>query len=130
MVTSSEHGAGADPLSFGLPKRIARRGRADRPERRGRRRRRAGRPRAERSERRGTRRRPGRAQSGGTAGPLRYPVPVTPEELANAIHAILLAAAGDGALDLPVEQIPVPRVERPRNREHGDWSTNVAMLAI
>jgi len=52
---------------------------------------------------------------------------VTPEELANAIHAILLAAAGDGALDLPVEQIPVPRVERPRNREHGDWSTNVAM---
>ena len=54
-------------------------------------------------------------------------MPVTPEELANAIHAILLAAAGDGALDLPVEQIPVPRVERPRNREHGDWSTNVAM---
>ena len=54
-------------------------------------------------------------------------MPVTPEELANAIHAILLAAAGDGSLDLPVEQIPVPRVERPRNREHGDWSTNVAM---
>ena len=73
------------------------------------------------------RRRPGRAQSGGTAGPLRYPVPVTPEELANAIHAILLAAAGDGALDFLVEQIPVPRVERSRNREHGDWSTNVAM---
>ena len=54
-------------------------------------------------------------------------MPVTPEELANAIHAILLAAAGDGPLDIPVEQIPVPRVERPRNREHGDWSTNVAM---
>ena len=54
-------------------------------------------------------------------------MPVTPEELANAIHAILLAAAGDGDLDIPVEQIPVPRVERPRNREHGDWSTNVAM---
>ena len=54
-------------------------------------------------------------------------MPVTPEELANAIHAILLAAAGDGSLDIPVEQIPVPRVERPRNREHGDWSTNVAM---
>ena len=54
-------------------------------------------------------------------------MPVTPEELANAIHAILLAAAGDGSFDLPVEQIPVPRVERPRNREHGDWSTNVAM---
>ena len=80
-----------------------------------------------RFERQGTRRRPGRTQSGGTPGALRYPVPVTPEELANAIHAILLAAAGDGALDLPVEQIPVPRVERPRNREHGDWSTNVAM---
>ena len=80
-----------------------------------------------RFERRGTRRRPGRTQSGGTPGALRYPVPVTPEELANAIHAILLAAAGDGSLDLPVEQIPVPRVERPRNREHGDWSTNVAM---
>ena len=54
-------------------------------------------------------------------------MPVTPEELANAIHAILLAAAGDGDLDIPVEEVPVPRVERPRNREHGDWSTNVAM---
>ena len=59
--------------------------------------------------------------------PLRYPVHVTPEELADAIRTVLLAAAGDGSLNLPVEEVPLPKVERPRSREHGDWATNVAM---
>ncbi|MCL3778426.1 MULTISPECIES: arginine--tRNA ligase [unclassified Actinomyces] len=52
---------------------------------------------------------------------------MTPEELADAIRTVLLAAAGDGTLNLPVEEVPLPKVERPRSREHGDWATNVAM---
>ncbi|MBW3069868.1 arginine--tRNA ligase [Actinomyces sp. 594] len=52
---------------------------------------------------------------------------MTPEELAEAIRNVLLAAASDGSLALPVEEVPVPKVERPRSREHGDWATNVAM---
>ncbi|WP_176765838.1 arginine--tRNA ligase [Actinomyces ruminicola] len=52
---------------------------------------------------------------------------MTPEELAEAIRNVLLAAASDGSLALPVEEVPLPKVERPRSREHGDWATNVAM---
>ncbi len=52
---------------------------------------------------------------------------MTPEELAEAIRTVLVAAAGDGSLNLPVEEVPLPKVERPRNRDHGDWATNVAM---
>jgi arginyl-tRNA synthetase len=50
---------------------------------------------------------------------------VTPEQLARAIRAALAeaVAAGELAVDVP-EQV---RVERPRNREHGDWSTNLAL---
>jgi len=50
---------------------------------------------------------------------------VTPEELALAIRTALVAAvaAGDLVVDVPDEV----RIERPRNREHGDWSTNVAL---
>jgi arginyl-tRNA synthetase len=50
---------------------------------------------------------------------------VTPEELAAAIRTALIeaVAAGDLAVDVPADV----RVERPRNREHGDWSTNVAL---
>jgi arginyl-tRNA synthetase len=50
---------------------------------------------------------------------------VTPEELAAAIRTALLegVAAGDFDVDVPADV----RVERPRNREHGDWSTNVAL---
>ena len=61
------------------------------------------------------------------AAPLRYSVLVTPEELAEAIRTVLTTAATDGSLALPVEDVPLPRVERPRNRDHGDWSTNIAM---
>ena len=58
---------------------------------------------------------------------LRYPGAVTPEELAEAIRTVLLAAVADGDLNLPQEEVPLPKVERPRCREHGDWATNVAM---
>jgi arginyl-tRNA synthetase len=50
---------------------------------------------------------------------------VTPAELSAAVRACLQAAvdAGDLAVAVPGEV----RVERPRQREHGDWSTNVAL---
>ncbi|MFC8504543.1 arginine--tRNA ligase [Pedococcus sp. NPDC057267] len=50
---------------------------------------------------------------------------MTPEELSTAIRTALAdaVAAGELRVDVP-EQV---RVERPRNRDHGDWSTNVAM---
>nr|WP_228069520.1 arginine--tRNA ligase [Actinomyces bowdenii] len=53
--------------------------------------------------------------------------PVTPEELAAAIRTVLTTAVSDGSLTLSEQEVPLPRVERPRNRDHGDWSTNVAM---
>ncbi len=50
---------------------------------------------------------------------------MTPEELQAAIRTVLAAAvdAGDLAVEVPSEV----RVERPKNRDHGDWSTNVAL---
>jgi len=50
---------------------------------------------------------------------------VTPEELSLAIRTALTeaVAAGDFTATVPAEV----RVERPKNREHGDWSTNVAL---
>ena len=50
---------------------------------------------------------------------------MTPEQLALAIRAVLAEAvdAGDLAVTVPDEV----RVERPRNREHGDYATNVAL---
>ncbi|NYG06055.1 arginyl-tRNA synthetase [Phycicoccus badiiscoriae] len=50
---------------------------------------------------------------------------MTPEELSAAIRTALVeaVAAGDLRVDVPAEV----RVERPRNRDHGDWSTNVAL---
>jgi arginyl-tRNA synthetase len=50
---------------------------------------------------------------------------VTPEELSSAIRAALVEAAAAGELSAPVPQDV--RVERPRNRDHGDWSTNIAL---
>ncbi len=51
---------------------------------------------------------------------------VTPEQLADAIHAVLTEATSDG-LALQVPDRGAVRVERPRSREHGDWSSNVAL---
>ncbi len=52
---------------------------------------------------------------------------MTPEQLAQAIRAVLLDAVAAGDLALAADAVPQVRVERPRNREHGDWATNVAM---
>ncbi|MDQ0258320.1 arginine--tRNA ligase [Sinomonas atrocyanea] len=50
---------------------------------------------------------------------------MTPEELSSAISACLADAvrAGEISVDVP-EEI---RVERPKNRDHGDWATNIAL---
>ena len=50
---------------------------------------------------------------------------MTPEQLALAIRTALAesVAAGDLVVEVPDEV----RVERPRNREHGDWSTNISL---
>jgi arginyl-tRNA synthetase len=51
---------------------------------------------------------------------------LTPAELAVAIRRILVEMQADGTLsaaELPSEIV----VERPKNREHGDWATNAAM---
>lgn len=53
---------------------------------------------------------------------------MTPEELAALIRAVLVRAASEGRLVLAGDDIPdAVTVERPRTRDHGDWSTNVAM---
>ncbi len=51
-----------------------------------------------------------------------------PAELAAAIRSCLSDAVRSGDLVLESSAIPEEiRVERPRQREHGDWSTNVAL---
>jgi len=53
---------------------------------------------------------------------------VTPAQLAEAVRAALAHAVADGALPLDPADVPASvHLERPRQREHGDWSTNVAM---
>ena len=53
---------------------------------------------------------------------------MTPEQLAEAVRAALAHAVADGALPLDPADVPAQvHLERPRQREHGDWSTNVAM---
>jgi arginyl-tRNA synthetase len=53
---------------------------------------------------------------------------VTPAELSQALHAVLTAAVADGAVALAADDVPASvAVERPRQREHGDWATNVAL---
>lgn len=52
---------------------------------------------------------------------------MTPEELGALIDSVLQEAAADGAVALSADDIPQAKVERPRNRDHGDWATNIAM---
>ena len=53
---------------------------------------------------------------------------MTPQELAGHIKAALLSAISNGQLDLSSDDIPSEIVvERPKNLDHGDWATNVAM---
>lgn len=55
----------------------------------------------------------------------RYSCTVTPEELSAAISACLSQAVAAG--EIAVEVPDTVRVERPKSREHGDWSTNIAL---
>ena len=53
---------------------------------------------------------------------------MTPAQLAEAVRAALSHAVADGTLPLDPADVPASvHLERPRQREHGDWSTNVAM---
>lgn len=52
---------------------------------------------------------------------------MTPEELAQIITVAIEDGIAAGEFDLAAEDIGEVRVERPRQREHGDWATNVAM---
>ncbi len=53
---------------------------------------------------------------------------VTPAQLAEAVRTALAHAVADGTLPLDLTDLPAQvHLERPRQREHGDWSTNVAM---
>ena len=45
---------------------------------------------------------------------------MTPEELSAVIRSALLDAVGAGTLALAPEDIPEVKVERPRQREHGE----------
>jgi arginyl-tRNA synthetase len=55
----------------------------------------------------------------------RYPGRVTPVELSSAIRACLSAAVDAG--DLTVAVPDGVKVERPKQREHGDWATTIAL---
>jgi arginyl-tRNA synthetase len=57
----------------------------------------------------------------------RYPWSVTPEELSTAIVGVLTTLSDEGALTLPDGVPTTVTVERPRQREHGDYATNVAL---
>ena len=53
---------------------------------------------------------------------------MTPQELASHIKAALHTAISSGQLNLSTAEIPSDIVvERPKNLDHGDWATNVAM---
>ncbi len=53
---------------------------------------------------------------------------MTPDQLSQAIAAALAAAVADGTFALDPADLPATvHVERPRQREHGDWATNVAL---
>jgi arginyl-tRNA synthetase len=49
-------------------------------------------------------------------------------DLAGLFRAALVRAAEAGALALDPDAIPEPALERPRQPEHGDWATNVALV--
>ena len=51
---------------------------------------------------------------------------VTPQELSAAIARILTAIVADRGSDIEVTELDT-QVERPKNRAHGDWASNVAM---
>jgi arginyl-tRNA synthetase len=59
--------------------------------------------------------------------PAGYAWPVTPEDLSAAIRDALSDAVDTGEIALPDGVPSEVTVERPRNRNHGDYATNVAL---
>jgi arginyl-tRNA synthetase len=59
--------------------------------------------------------------------PRRYPCTVTPEQLSTAIVDALTSLSAEGAITLPDGVPTTVTVERPRQKGHGDYATNVAM---
>src|SRR4051794_32745455 len=58
----------------------------------------------------------------------RYDRRVTPAELATAVRDALGRAVSGGSLELDPALIPdAVTIERPKNRDHGDYATNVAL---
>ncbi|WP_124039853.1 arginine--tRNA ligase [Neoactinobaculum massilliense] len=51
---------------------------------------------------------------------------MTPEDLSALIASVLERLVAAGTITISGD-LPAVRVERPRSREHGDWSTNAAM---
>lgn len=51
---------------------------------------------------------------------------MTPEAVAIAVTQAVQSLVDSG--ELTVTEIPVARIERPRNPDHGDYSTNIAMI--
>jgi len=53
---------------------------------------------------------------------------MTPQELADQIRDAVNGAIRDGSLSLDVAEVPTEIVvDRPKNPEHGDWATNIAL---
>jgi arginyl-tRNA synthetase len=52
---------------------------------------------------------------------------VTPEQLSHVVREALVAAVNDGEVTLADGVPDDVLIERPRNREHGDYATNIAM---
>jgi arginyl-tRNA synthetase len=52
---------------------------------------------------------------------------VTPEQLSTAVRDALAAAVDAGEVSLPDGVPATVTIERPRNRDHGDYATNVAL---
>jgi arginyl-tRNA synthetase len=53
---------------------------------------------------------------------------MTPQDLADQIRAAVDSAIRGGALSLDVADVPADIVvDRPKNPEHGDWATNIAL---
>lgn len=54
---------------------------------------------------------------------------MTPEELAEQVIASLKSAIAAGDLACEISCVPTSlKLDRPKNREHGDWASNVAMV--
>jgi arginyl-tRNA synthetase len=50
------------------------------------------------------------------------------DQLADAVSRALATVAAAGSLELSVDPAEI-HLERPARREHGDWSTNIAMVS-